>query len=229
MHNAPPESEGVKAERQRLTEQATISEGRLKQGEVVIARADQLLERLTKLRSELMLQTLMHRDASPLSRDVWIKLGPELTNSATCSQVSSTPSRICGSWPTPRPVRLLAQPWALVWSDGSFTSRGSDARSRLAATAARNSSELVIGPASAAAATGADGCGAEPPRVIAAPAPSEQISIVAMIDARRRRRRSRSSTVIVSRRTGRESPRRLVTVAEIGRMPFLHRQRVRRS
>ncbi len=79
--DASPESDAVKAERQRLTEQATISEGRLKQGEVVIARADQLLERLTKLRGEMVLQTLMRRDASPLSRDVWAKLGPELASS----------------------------------------------------------------------------------------------------------------------------------------------------
>jgi small-conductance mechanosensitive channel len=79
--DAPPESDAVKADRERLTEQATISEGRVKQCEVVAARADQLLERLTKRRSEVVLQTLMRRDASPLSREVWTKLGPELADS----------------------------------------------------------------------------------------------------------------------------------------------------
>ena len=79
--DAPPESDAVKAERQRLTEQATASEGRVKQGEVVIARADQLLERLTKRRSEVMLQTLLHRDAMPLSREVLTRIGPELAAS----------------------------------------------------------------------------------------------------------------------------------------------------
>jgi potassium-dependent mechanosensitive channel len=79
--DAPPESDAVKAERQRMTEQATASEGRVKQGEVVIARADQLLERLTKRRSEVVLQTLLHRDAAPLSREVLTRLGPELAAS----------------------------------------------------------------------------------------------------------------------------------------------------
>lgn len=79
--DAPPESDAVKAERQRLTELATISEGRVKQGELVIARADQLLDRLTKRRGEIVLATLLHRDASPLSRAVWSKLGPELSAS----------------------------------------------------------------------------------------------------------------------------------------------------
>lgn len=78
-NDAVPESDAVKAERDRLTEQATVSEGRVKQCEVVIARADQLIDRLTKLRGEVMLRTLLRRDASPLSRDVWAKLGPQFT------------------------------------------------------------------------------------------------------------------------------------------------------
>jgi small-conductance mechanosensitive channel len=76
-----PESAAVKAERDRLSEQATVSEGRLKQAEVVIARADQLTERLTKLRGQVMLDTLLHRDVSPLSGDVWSRLGPQITAS----------------------------------------------------------------------------------------------------------------------------------------------------
>ena len=56
----PPETDAVKAERERLTEQATISESRVKQCEVIIARADQLLERMTKLRGEVVMQTLLH-------------------------------------------------------------------------------------------------------------------------------------------------------------------------
>ena len=79
---AVPESDGVKAERERLTEQAAISEGRVKQAEVVIARADQLNERLTKLRGQVMLQTLLRRDSPPLSRQVWHNLGPQLSTAA---------------------------------------------------------------------------------------------------------------------------------------------------
>ena len=78
----PAETDAVKAERERLTEQATISESRVKQCEVVIARADQLLERLTKLRGQVVLQTLLHKDASPLSRQVWSRLWPQFLDAS---------------------------------------------------------------------------------------------------------------------------------------------------
>jgi potassium-dependent mechanosensitive channel len=76
-----PETDAVKAERERLTEQATISESRVKQCEVIIARADQLLERMTKLRSQVVLQTLLQRGDSPVSPNVWMKIGPEVAES----------------------------------------------------------------------------------------------------------------------------------------------------
>lgn len=76
--DAPPETDALKAERQRLTDQATLNESRLKQCEVVIARADQLLERLTKVRGAVVFQNLMRRDLSPLSPEVWTKIGPQL-------------------------------------------------------------------------------------------------------------------------------------------------------
>lgn len=71
------ETEAVRAERARLTEQAAISESRVKQCEVIIARADQLLERMTRLRGQVVLKTLLRQDASPLSAEVWTKLRPE--------------------------------------------------------------------------------------------------------------------------------------------------------
>lgn len=74
----PPETDAVRAERERLTEQATISESRIKQSEVIIARTDQMLERMTKLRGKVVLDTLLHRDASPLTRPVWSQLWPQL-------------------------------------------------------------------------------------------------------------------------------------------------------
>ena len=83
----PAETEAVKAERARLTEQATISEGRIKQCEVIVARTDQLLDRMTKLRGEVMLQTLLLKGPSPLSGIVWTKLGPQLA--AAASSLSS--------------------------------------------------------------------------------------------------------------------------------------------
>jgi len=74
----PPDTDAVKAERDRLTDQAAISESRVKQCEVIIVRADQLLEKLAKLRSDVVLQTLLHRDPSPLSPEVWASVGPQL-------------------------------------------------------------------------------------------------------------------------------------------------------
>lgn len=73
----PPDTDAVKAERERLTEQAAISDSRIKQCEVVIARADQLVDRLAKLRAQIVLRTLLHRGASPLSQQVWTNMGPE--------------------------------------------------------------------------------------------------------------------------------------------------------
>lgn len=87
--DAAPETDAVKAERERLTEQATVAESRSKQCEVVIARADQLLERMTKLRGELILQTLLRRDPSPLSPGVWAKVGPQLADSLRALSTSA--------------------------------------------------------------------------------------------------------------------------------------------
>ncbi len=78
-----PETDAIKAERQRLTELATISENRAKQCEVIVARTDQLLERMTKLRTQVVLKTLLHRGPSPLSPRVWTRLPQELGTAVT--------------------------------------------------------------------------------------------------------------------------------------------------
>jgi small-conductance mechanosensitive channel len=75
--DAAPETDAVKADRTRLSDLAAVSESQVKQCEVIIARADQLTERLTKLRGQVMLDALLHRDLSPLSPDVWRQLGPQ--------------------------------------------------------------------------------------------------------------------------------------------------------
>ena len=74
---AVPETDAVKADRARLSDLAAVSESQVKQCEVIIARTDQLTERLTKLRGQVMLDALLHRDLSPLSPDVWRQLGPQ--------------------------------------------------------------------------------------------------------------------------------------------------------
>ncbi len=114
----PAETDAVKAERERLTEQATISESRVKQCEVVIARADQLLERLTKLRSQVVLQTLLHRDASPLSAQVWRQLWPQLRDA------SHTLSAAFAVWSRDGPRSLLSGEQDLLplafWAAGTI-------------------------------------------------------------------------------------------------------------
>src|SRR5258708_4264312 len=74
---AVPETDAVKADRAPLSDLAAVSERQGKQCEVIIARTDQLTERLTKLRGQVMLEALLHRDLSPLSPDVWRQLGPQ--------------------------------------------------------------------------------------------------------------------------------------------------------
>jgi small-conductance mechanosensitive channel len=87
----PPDTDAVKAERDRLTEQAAISESRVKQCEVIVARADQLLERMTKLRGQVVLQTLLHRGLSPVSPNAWQRIGPELVSAVrTLSKAMAT-------------------------------------------------------------------------------------------------------------------------------------------
>jgi len=124
--DAVPESDAVKADRERLTEQAAVSEGRVKQCEVVIARADQLVERLTKLRGEVMLRTLLRRDASPLSRDVWSKLGPELGTSLQTLSTATSAWLGAGLQFRDRDLAALGG-WAiltiLLWAGGRFLRR----------------------------------------------------------------------------------------------------------
>src|SRR3979409_308099 len=82
---AVPETDAVKADRARLSDLAAVSESQVKQCEVIIARTDQLTERLTKLRGQVMLDALLHRDLSPLSPDVWRQLGPQFRTAVQTS------------------------------------------------------------------------------------------------------------------------------------------------
>jgi small-conductance mechanosensitive channel len=122
----PPETDAVKAERERLTEQATISESRVKQCEVVIARADQLLERMTKLRSQVVLQTLLQRGDSPVSPTVWMKIGPEVAESSQALSAAFVTWRDEGLTVRQKDVAPLAF-WAvltiLLWAGGRYLRR----------------------------------------------------------------------------------------------------------
>ena len=125
--DAVPESDAVKADRERLTEQAAVSEGRVKQCEVVIARADQLIERLTKLRGEVMLRTLLRRDASPLVARRLEQARPRARRFAAGAVVGNqrvAGRRACGSmaatspaWPAGRIITVL------LWAGGRFLRR----------------------------------------------------------------------------------------------------------
>lgn len=76
----PPESDEVKAQRQRITDRIRISDDQRRQCEMIVVRAEQALERLTKLRSELVLQNLLQRNLSPLNGLTWARAGPQLVS-----------------------------------------------------------------------------------------------------------------------------------------------------
>lgn len=76
-----PEAEQVRAERERLGQQVTLVEGRVRQSELLLARADQLLQRLARARGAAMVETLVRVGPSPLSPKVWRDLGAEIAAS----------------------------------------------------------------------------------------------------------------------------------------------------
>ena len=133
--DAVPETDAVKADRERLTELATVSESRVKQCEVMIARADQLIERLTKLRGEVMLRTPC---CTATPRRCRATSGASSgRSSATALQTLSTAT---GGVGPRRPERLssgtaISPPWA-VWAILTVAAVGGRAASCAAASAA---------------------------------------------------------------------------------------------
>ena len=72
----PPESETVAAERAALEERRIEREGHLKQAELILTRARQVMERIAETRRERSTRRLLERGPSPLSWTVLSNAGP---------------------------------------------------------------------------------------------------------------------------------------------------------
>lgn len=84
---APAESPSVAAKRKAISDHLTVSEGTIKEAELVIAHADRILDKLASLRRTRFTERLLTRGPSPLSPSVWQKALSELDESlAAASQ-----------------------------------------------------------------------------------------------------------------------------------------------
>lgn len=65
------EPDDVRQERERLRSQVALVEGRVKQAELAVARADLLIQQLTRLRGETFVRTLLRKTPSPFAPATW--------------------------------------------------------------------------------------------------------------------------------------------------------------
>lgn len=75
---APPESPALASKRKAINEKLAVTEGAIKEAELIIARADRILGDLTRLRRTRFTEMILTRAESPLSMGVWQKAWPEL-------------------------------------------------------------------------------------------------------------------------------------------------------
>ena len=73
-----PESEAIKAQRDRLRSDLALVDARVKQAELIVARADQLVAQLTKVRSDRFARTVLKRGPSPPAPSTWLGLGEDI-------------------------------------------------------------------------------------------------------------------------------------------------------
>jgi small-conductance mechanosensitive channel len=75
---APPESPAVAARRKSINEQLAAIDGAIKEGELITARAERLLEDINIRQRQRFTERILTRGQSPLSPAVWKKAWPEL-------------------------------------------------------------------------------------------------------------------------------------------------------
>jgi potassium efflux system protein len=80
---APPEPEAVAAQRKALDERIASVEGQRRETDLVTARAERLLNRISELRRIRFTERLLARGPSPLSPKVWEKALPELVGAVS--------------------------------------------------------------------------------------------------------------------------------------------------
>ena len=76
------EPDDIRQERERLRSQVALVEGRIKQAELAVVRAELLIQQLSRLRGETFVRTLLHKTPSPFVpatwEQAWIDLGDVL-------------------------------------------------------------------------------------------------------------------------------------------------------
>lgn len=105
----PPESEDLAAQRAQLNEKIALISGRVQQGEALVARAEELLHRLTRVSRERVAQELLERGPSPLNPKIWDDAIREAV--AMALDLAGRPARW---WSEARPSKVGWMPW--VWS-----------------------------------------------------------------------------------------------------------------
>jgi small-conductance mechanosensitive channel len=83
-----PEPEAVKQQRDRLRGDLALVDARVKQAELIIARADLLIAQLAKVRSDQFARTVLKRGPSPLLPSTWMRLGGDLAAAWTAQTAS---------------------------------------------------------------------------------------------------------------------------------------------
>ncbi|WP_178133550.1 DUF3772 domain-containing protein [Vineibacter terrae] len=73
-----PESEALKAQRDRLRANLALVDARVKQAELIIARADQLTAQIAKARSDQFARIVLRRKHPPLAPSTWLRLGDDI-------------------------------------------------------------------------------------------------------------------------------------------------------
>lgn len=83
-----PESEAIKSQRDRLRSDLALVDARVKQAELIVARADQLIAQLTKVRSDRFARTVLKRGPSPVAPSTWLGLGADIQFAWTTQMAS---------------------------------------------------------------------------------------------------------------------------------------------
>jgi small-conductance mechanosensitive channel len=74
----PPEPDTVRQQRDQLRADLGLVEGRIKQAELIVARADLLTAQLTKARGDQFARAVLKRGSSPLAPSTWLRLGDDV-------------------------------------------------------------------------------------------------------------------------------------------------------
>ncbi|HJQ57248.1 MAG TPA: DUF3772 domain-containing protein [Vineibacter sp.] len=76
--DTPPEPEAVRQQRERLRADLALVDARVKQAELIVARADLLIAQLSRVRSDQFARTVLKKGPSPLAPSTWARLPADI-------------------------------------------------------------------------------------------------------------------------------------------------------